>query len=323
MAPLSKEELEKKLATFVGVEIGPPQEALEPVNESMIFHWCEVLGDNNPIYTDAEAAKKSVHKGIVAPPAMLQVWSMRGLEQYRGDAGPKDKQGELHALLTENGYAGVVATNCEQGYTRYLRPGDRIRARTVIESISEEKATALGTGYFINTRTTFTDQNDQEVGWMTFRVLKFKAEKKAEAAPAQAGGAPAKPKRMRPVLGHDNKWWWDLINQGILPIQRCKQCGTLRHPTRPMCWKCQSLEWDYVAASGRGTVYSYVVIHHPPFPGFEYPLVVGVIELEEGTRIVSNIVGIDPKEVKIGMPVKVSIENVDEELKLPLFRPAA
>ena len=310
MSMLSKEELEKKLATYVGKEIGPPEEAMEPVNESMIFHWCEALGDSNPVYTDPQAAKNSVHKGIVAPPAMLQVWSLRGLEMY-GPNAKQDKQGDLHTLLTENGYAGVVATNCEQGYTRYLKPGDRISGHTVVESISEEKATALGIGYFINTRTTFRDQNGGDVGWMTFRVLKFKAEKKAPAAASDGGGAPPKPKRMRPVLGHDNKWWWDRINEGVLPIQRCKQCGTLRHPTRPMCCKCQSLDWDYVAASGKGTVYSYVVIHHPPFPGFDYPLIVGVIDLEEGTRLVTNIVGINHKDVKIGMPVKLSIENVD------------
>jgi uncharacterized OB-fold protein len=129
--------------------------------------------------------------------------------------------------------------------------------------------------------------------------------------------------RMRPVLGHDNKWWWDRINEGELPIQRCKQCGTLHHPPRPMCWKCQSLEWDYIVSSGKGTVYSYVVLHRPQFPGYEYPLVAAVIELEEGTRIASNVVGIEPADVEIGMAVKVSIENVDDELKLPLFRPAS
>ena len=132
-----------------------------------------------------------------------------------------------------------------------------------------------------------------------------------------------KAKRMRPVVGHDNQAWWDRINEGVLPIQRCKECGTLRHPPRPMCWKCQSLEWEHVAASGVGTVYSYVVVRRPPFPGYEYPLVVAVVELEEGTRIVSNLIGIDPQDVKIGMPVRVSIEDVDEELKLPLFRPAS
>ena len=99
------------------------------------------------------------------------------------------------------------------------------------------------------------------------------------------GNNPAPPAvRMRPVLGHDNKWWWDRINEGELPIQRCKQCGTLHHPPRPMCWKCQSLEWDYIVSSGRGTVYSYVVVHRPVFPGYDYPIVVAVIDLEEGTR---------------------------------------
>ena len=139
--------------------------------------------------------------------------------------------------------------------------------------------------------------------------------------PASSGAPPAL--RMRPVLGHDNKWWWDRINEGELPIQRCKQCGTLHHPPRPMCWKCQSLEWDYIVSSGKGTVYSYVVMHRPQFPGYEYPLVAAVIDLEEGTRIVSNLAGIEPADVEIGMAVEVSIENVDDELKLPLFRPAS
>jgi uncharacterized OB-fold protein len=147
------------------------------------------------------------------------------------------------------------------------------------------------------------------------------SKEETEKNPATSGDAPAAPQRMRPVIGHDNRWWWDRINEGELPIQRCKGCGTLRHPPRPMCWKCQSLEWDHVVASGKGTVYSFVVVHRPPFPGYEYPLVVAVIELEEGTRIVSNLVGIEPGDVKIGIPVQVSVGNVDETLKLPLFRP--
>ncbi len=133
----------------------------------------------------------------------------------------------------------------------------------------------------------------------------------------------AKPQRMRPVVAHDNQAWWDKINEGELTIQSCKECGTLRHPPRPMCWKCQSLDWELVKASGKGIVYSYVVVHKPQIPGYEYPLAVAVVELEEGTRIVSNIVGIDAKDVEIGMPVQVSIEAVDETLTLPLFRPAS
>ena len=134
----------------------------------------------------------------------------------------------------------------------------------------------------------------------------------------------SKPQRMRPVVAHDNQAWWDKINNdNQLTIQKCTECNTLRHPPRPMCWKCQSLNWELVPASGKGTVYSYVVIHKPEIPGYTYPLAVAVVELEEGTRIVSNIVGCEAKDVKIGMPVEVSIENVDDELKLPLFRPAS
>ncbi len=139
---------------------------------------------------------------------------------------------------------------------------------------------------------------------------------------ASAAAQPA-PQRMRPVIGHDNGWWWEKVNEGQLPIQRCKECGTLRHPPRPMCWKCQSLDWDYVVASGKGTVYTFVVVHRPPIPGYQYPLVVAVVELAEGTRIVSNLVGIDPRDVEVGMAVELSIEKVDDSLTLPLFRPAA
>ncbi len=131
------------------------------------------------------------------------------------------------------------------------------------------------------------------------------------------------PQRMRPVIGHDNQEWWDRINAGELPIQRCKECGTLRHPPRPMCWKCQSLEHEHIASSGKGIVYSYVTIYKPQVPGYTYPLVAAVVELEEGTRVVSNLVGIEPADVKIGMPVQVSIEDADDSLKLPFFRPVS
>ncbi|MFQ5668181.1 MAG: bifunctional MaoC family dehydratase N-terminal/OB-fold nucleic acid binding domain-containing protein [Candidatus Binatia bacterium] len=322
MSLRSKEELEKKLAAYVGIETGPVQVAPEPVNESMIRHWCEALGDKNPVYLDPEAAQRSVHKGIVAPPTMLQAWTLRGIEMANPATMQKNKQVELHQLLSDHGYTSVVATNCQQAYARYLRPGDRISTTTVIESISQEKATALGIGYFINTRDVFRDQNGEEVGWMTFRVLKFKPRQQPQLDRGQSSAAPAKPTRMRPPLGHDNAWWWEGIRRGELLIQKCSACGALRHPPRPMCGRCQSLTWEPVAATGRGTVHSYTVLHHPKFPGFEYPLVCGLIELEEGTRIVSNVVGCDPDDVRIGMPVVLSIERGDDELNLPLFRPA-
>jgi uncharacterized OB-fold protein len=233
---------------------------------------------------------------------------------------PTDKQGELHALLSAYGYTGVVATDCEQGYDRYLVPGDRVTATTTIESISEQKATALGIGYFINTRTQFTDQKGEPVGWMTFRVLKFQPSQQPQAAAPDAA-APAKPTRLRPLRAHDNDWWWEAIDNGELLIQKCSDCGTLRHPPRPMCGKCQSLKWESIRSAGAGTIHSYVIMHHPPIPGYDYPLPVALIDLEEGTRIVSNVIDCDISEVHIGMRVQASIEQVDEEMKLPLFRP--
>jgi uncharacterized OB-fold protein/acyl dehydratase len=318
----AKEELEKRLSTYRGIVQGPVEVAQDAVGEAMIRHWCEAMGDRNPAYLDPEAAARSVHGGIVAPPVMLQAWILGGLEMADDASGPKNKQQELHKLLSEHGYTGVVATNTEQEYARYLRPGDRVQATTTIASISEEKATGLGTGYFIETRTEFEDQKGEPLGSITFRVLKFKPAQQAQPA-ATAGGAPARPRRLRAPRAHDNGWWWEAVDRGELLIQKCSECGRLRHPPRPMCPTCQSTEWKGVASKGRGTVYSYVVMRHPPIPGYDYPLPIAVIDLEEGTRIVSNVVGCKPEDVHIGMKVVLSIENVDEELKLPLFRPAA
>jgi uncharacterized OB-fold protein len=90
-----------------------------------------------------------------------------------------------------------------------------------------------------------------------------------------------------------------------------------------MCPSCRSLEWDTVVSTGRGVVYSFVVPHHPQVPAFEYPYVVGLVELEEGTRLVSNVVGVEPAEVYVSMPVAVEFVAVDDELTLPQFRATA
>lgn len=319
---MDRQELEAKLRGYVGQVTGPPAVGPDPVNEAMIRHWCEAMGDGNPVYVDRSAAEKSVHAGLVAPPTMLQAWSMRGMAMAEPIEPEGDLQLSIHGLLTEAGYPSVVATNSEQGYTRYLRPGDQVVARTVIEAVSEQKATALGVGYFIDTRTTFTDQHGEELGWMTFRVLKFKPNQPAAAASeGAAGAAPAKPRRLRPPLGHDNQWWWEGIAAGELRIQRCSDCGTLRHPPRPMCGKCRSIHWGWIVSQGAGTVHSYVVLHHPPVPGYEYPLPVVLVDLDEGTRIVANVSGCAPGEIRIGMRVQARIEPVDDEMRLPFFHP--
>ena len=92
-------------------------------------------------------------------------------------------------------------------------------------------------------------------------------------------------------------------------------------PDRPAP-RATASEWDYVIASGRGTVYSYVNFYHPQVPPFEKPNPIALIETEEGTRFISNLVDVDPDAIEIGMPVEVVFTAVDDELTLPLFKPS-
>ena len=318
-----KKAFEAKIHAYVGLPEGPTAVGEDLVNEPMIRHWCEAMGDENPVYVDPAAAKESLHGGIVAPPAMLQAWILAGFPMHDSNADRgENKQLELHALFDEEGYTGVVATNTEQEYTRYLRPGDQVRAETTIESISEEKSTGLGVGYFIVTRTTFSNQEGEDLGWLTFRVLKFKPSAPA-ASQGESDAAPAKPSRIKSPRGFDNGWWWEAIDQGQLRIQACNDCGALRHPPRPACAECQSLDWGSIESSGNGTVHSFTLVHHPPVPGYELPIPIGLVELEEGTRIVANLAGCAPDDIHIGMKVACRVEDADETMKLPFFYPAA
>ncbi|MBC3843145.1 hypothetical protein GXW82_31970 [Streptacidiphilus sp. 4-A2] len=105
-------------------------------------------------------------------------------------------------------------------------------------------------------------------------------------------------------------------------FQRCDDCGTPRFPWLPGCNACGSARWTAQAASGEGTVYSCVVVHHPLPAAFDRPYAVALVELAEGVRMVSNVIGADPAQVRIGQPVRLCFERCDEELTLPLFRPA-
>jgi len=129
--------------------------------------------------------------------------------------------------------------------------------------------------------------------------------------------------RPGPSMTPDTQFFWDNVRDHALLIQRCTACGTLRHPPRPMCPRCNALTWDTIESSGRGEVFSFVMPLHPPYPWFEYPFIVVLVDLEEGVRLVSNLCDIAPDDVTIGMPVEVFYEQFDDGLVLPQFRPAA
>ncbi|MEU1600154.1 OB-fold domain-containing protein [Streptomyces sp. NPDC005708] len=294
--PPEPEEFAARLKTYEGRAAAVAGVGKDAVNLPMIRHWCEAMGDASPAYTGPDA---------IAPPTMLQVWTMGGLS---GHAGRSDAYDELLGLLDEAGCTSVVATDCEQEYLRPLRPGDEVRFDAVIESVSDRKRTKLGAGYFVTTRMEVR-VDDEPVGTHRFRILKY-----APAREASRG------RRPRPVINRDNAGFWEGVARHRLMIQRCVGCGTLRFPWLPGCNACGCQDWDTIEASGEGTVYSYVVMHHPSFPAFDLPYVVGLIELAEGVRIVSNVVGVPCEAVRIGMPVRLEFLRCDEELELPVFR---
>ena len=328
------------LAPLVGQSAGAPNLAPDAVNVPMIRHWVEAMGDHNPVYVSDEAARAAGYDELIAPPTMLQAWIMRGLrlslltEEARAQgaeqgSGPNEK---MMSLLDAEGLTSVVATNCEQEYGRPLVVGDRLLVRSVIEAISDPKRTGLGTGRFITTRLDYVAVPDADVPvWrvsdeevlalyaagepvatMRFRILKYLPPVKKAA----------RPPRPRPAITQDNAFWFEGARAHTLLIQHCTSCGTLRHPPLPACAVCGSLAWDTVESSGRGTLYSFVVVHYPQVPSFEYPLPIGLIELEEGTRLVANLEGIDHDAIEIGMRLQAEFVDFDEELSLPVFVPA-
>ena len=123
-----------------------------------------------------------------------------------------------------------------------------------------------------------------------------------------------------PRILWDNMGFWEGIKRHELVFQRCKQCGTWLHPPRPVCPNCRSLEKEWAPSKGKGTIYSWVTYLKSPHPAFKAPYSVVLVELEEGVRLVSNMVGVKPHEIFIGMPVEVVFDDISEGLTLPKFR---
>lgn len=287
-----------RLAAFVGRVLVARRPADDPVNVPMIRHWVSAMGDTNPRYLAGDG---------VAPASMMQAWTMRG---YGATVEPGGFD-ELVELLAEGGYTSVVATDSDLELVRDVVPGDHLSVEEVVESISPEKQTGLGIGRFVSTVKTYRDASGEVVATQGWRTLRFK--------PSEP--TPALEPRPRPAINLDNAFWFEAAREHRLVVQRCLACKTLRHPPGPCCPECQSFEWDTVEASGRGTLYSFVVAHHPRHPAFDYPLLIAVVELDEGTRLITNLTGVTADDLTIGMPLEVEWLVADDDLTLPLFRP--
>lgn len=126
----------------------------------------------------------------------------------------------------------------------------------------------------------------------------------------------------KPQMNEDTKGFWKhLQEKRKLHVQQCKSCKTYSHPPRPVCHHCRKFELEWVPVTGKGVIYSFVVYHRSVHPGFIVPYEVVLVELEEGVRIVSNMVDCGPENIEIGMPVELVVDQVFEDIALPKFKP--
>ena len=123
-----------------------------------------------------------------------------------------------------------------------------------------------------------------------------------------------------PRIDDENEAFWTGGIDGYLEITRCAECGYYVHPPAPRCGRCYSDRVAPAPVSGRGRVYTFTVNEHAWMPGLEVPYVIAVVELEEGPKLTTNIVDIDPDDVVIGLPVQATFEDVDD-VTLVNFRP--
>ncbi|MGO9508526.1 MAG: bifunctional MaoC family dehydratase N-terminal/OB-fold nucleic acid binding domain-containing protein [Mycobacterium sp.] len=289
-------EIREAIEEITASVVAKPRAGRDPVNQPIIKNWVEALGDRNPIYVYEAAAVAAGHPGIVAPPAMIQVWTMFGLA---GDRPTDDPMGPLMKLFDDAGYVGVVATNCEQTYHRYLRPGEEVSISSEMRDVVGPKRTALGEGWFINQHITWR-VGDEDVAEMEWRILKFKPREDSPAASVPADlDADA---MMRPAVSRDTAFFWEGVKAHELRIQRLAD-GSLQHPPVPAVWQDKADPIDYVVAGGKGTVFSFVVHHAPKVPGRTLPFVIALVELDERVRLLGELRNVDHDTVKIGMPI--------------------
>jgi uncharacterized OB-fold protein len=126
-----------------------------------------------------------------------------------------------------------------------------------------------------------------------------------------------------PASNPNTKIFWDGCRRGEFLLQRCLACGALRHPPSPVCPKCLSPDDEWIKAGGRGQIYTFAVARQPLRRGWEdaVPYVVAVVEIDEGPRVLSNIVNVAPERVRIGMVVELMFEQLEGGGNLPVFQP--
>jgi acyl dehydratase len=199
---------------FVRALIGRPAHdravARDAVTASAIRTWCDAMGERGPVYLDRAAALAAGHADVVAPPAMLHVWTMPGLEPGRpfssGPARAGDLDESVRARLAEMGYAGTLAASIDQEFLSVVCCGDRLVAEDEYITVSGEKRTRLGPGFFLTNRATYSRGDGAIVGRLTTTVFHFVPAPASDLLaplppPAEDPGRPRPARPMRPAAG--------------------------------------------------------------------------------------------------------------------------
>ncbi len=179
MSEQEQDPLWDELQDYIGKSLAGdgPKVAPDPVNMPMIRHWADAFDDRNPVYENPDIAAQTRFGDIIAPQAMMQVWTMarpiiEGIAE-RGGSGVELGDDNLLVVLDKAGYTATLATNSELEFERPLRLGEVLEFDVIVESISPRKKTGLGLGYFVTWVSNYRDEQGELVGRQIFRVLKF------------------------------------------------------------------------------------------------------------------------------------------------------
>lgn len=127
-----------------------------------------------------------------------------------------------------------------------------------------------------------------------------------------------------PVPSSVTQPYWTAAREGSLVAPRCESCGTLFFYPRMLCPSCMGDKFSWETLSGKAVVHTFTVVRQAAHPGFidDVPYVLAIVETAEGLRMVTNVVGCDPEDVRIGMPLEVVFDEMTPEISVPKFRPS-
>ncbi|MFT4519556.1 MAG: hypothetical protein ACI9JM_001953 [Halioglobus sp.] len=195
------------LQALTGRRVGPYL-SFNPVSRVQIWQWCSAMGDDNPLYLNDKYRSTAGFDRVVAPPAMMQMWTMRDVNMLHPTGSTDDKAYAVFDVLTENGLPGNVAVSYDITFNRFLLEGDQAHHYSTITAISDLKKTALGEGYFVTERAEFLDQKEELFAEALITYFQYKPASQDETVTEQA---PA----LAPVISLEGNWHTDFSDLGF------------------------------------------------------------------------------------------------------------